>query len=463
MTQDNKAINEDRSIDEYIEKYNQEFGLIMVGTKTYVLQEDVSNSLGRKHFVLRDVTAFKQMYINDQFPVFDKDDKAKLIPAAEYWLKSPKRRSFTNIVFLPGEQAGDMKDGRFNIWQDYIIMPKEGDCSLFWGLVREVWCGGDEELYQWTRKWMAHAIQKPEVLPFVALILRGGEGIGKGSGVEFFGKLFGSHYGRYSDHEMLFGKHTGHLKDKIIVFADECIWGGNRKDAGPIKDLITAPFRIVDDKFVSPYEIANYTRLIVASNEDWAIPVGMDARRFVFYNVPDLLRDDTEFFNALYKQMETGGLEALIYDLAIEDISAFVPWETPIGNKAQGMDIKELTMNPVQKYVFEWLCSDKSAVGKVLAGNMYNEYLLFAKAIGETRFETPRGFTAKVWGKLLPKTEAHKTSIDGGKGQVRTLPTQLTMRNWFEQKVLHHPIDWDEPGRVNVRTTSVIDNMIEIR
>jgi hypothetical protein len=62
---------------------------------------------------------------------------------------------------------------------------------------------------------------------------------------------------------------------------------------------------------------------VMASNSDWVVPAGADARRFFVLDVADTQMQNTEYFAAIKRQMENGGHEALLWELLHRDISTF--------------------------------------------------------------------------------------------------------------------------------------------
>jgi hypothetical protein len=55
------------------------------------------------------------------------------------------------------------------------------------------------------------------------------------------GNLLGPHYAPLAS----LGRFNSHLKNAILIFADEAIWGGNKREVGALKALITEPKLIV--------------------------------------------------------------------------------------------------------------------------------------------------------------------------------------------------------------------------
>lgn len=272
---------------------------------------------------------FKACYANRLTLVYGDDERSsRLVPLADQWWSHPKRREYAGLTFMPGKppeihSSNGSERPYYNLFRGWPIVPKAGDCSLFWEHVRKIICAGNAERYTYVRRWLAHAIQKPEQMPETALVLRGGQGTGKGTLVNIYGQLFGAHFQTISQMEQLLGKFNAHMQEAILVFGDEVTWGGNKQSEGALKAMITEPHMMIERKGMDTIRCANYRRFIFASNEGWPIALGNGDRRFVVLDVDDSYQADTRYFAALRNQMNSGGLQALMHDLLAEDLCTF--------------------------------------------------------------------------------------------------------------------------------------------
>ena len=270
----------------------------------------------------------------------------KTIHAATFWLAHQDRREFKGIIFDP-----EANDSEFlNLFKGFRVEPVEGDCSLYLELIYEVICQSNREAYEYVLNWMAHLIQRTSQKPETALVLRGGQGTGKTTFAEILGHLLGRHYICETNMEHVIGKFNASMADKVLIFCDEAIWGGERSKVGALKTFITSPTIQIEHKGVDPIGMPHYARLILASNEAWAVHADPDDRRFVFLDVADTWARDKKFFSPLYQQMKSGGYEALLFLLQTRDISEFEPRDRP--NTGFGQDILEMSMTPSQRF---WL------------------------------------------------------------------------------------------------------------
>ena len=119
---------------------------------------------------------------------------------------------------------------------------------------------------------------------------------------------------------------------------NEAIWGGDKAAEGALKAMITDTETVVECKGKDIFRVRNYKRLIMASNEQWAAPVGLDDRRYLVIDVLDTHKEDHGYFKVIDEQMRHGGYEALAYLLMSRDLSNFNPRQRP--HTGAGLDMK---------------------------------------------------------------------------------------------------------------------------
>lgn len=266
--------------------------------------------------------------------------------AVTWWLKQPGRRRFRKIVFKPGQVV----EQDYNLWKGWALTPKQGDISLFWDFVREVICDNDDQRYQYIRKWMAHAVQKPGEMPRTALLFHSVEGTGKGMFMDWFKPLFGRHAFTVTSLENAIGHFNAHLSQSLLVFANEAIWGGDKKSQSRMKALITDETTDVTSKGKDTIMLDNYKRWVFASNADHPVPIDRSDRRFVVFEVSPARKGQTAYWKALEDLRERGpGPAALMFDLLQEDISGFNPAaDRPTSGLAK---YKELSATPFDQWL----------------------------------------------------------------------------------------------------------------
>lgn len=294
-----------------VEELNAKHAHVMISGKARIINITTDPQNGWQMHDFSTPADFRSRYANRKVKF-----GSRVRTAAEVWLETPKRRSYNGITFLPGKDAGD----HFNLFQGFAVEPAEGDCSLYHEHICNNICSADNELYKYVIHWMADAIQNPSSRPGVALAIRGQQGVGKGVFVNTFSRLFGPHFIQVTQSSHLVGNFNGHQKDKLLVFADEAFWAGNKQAEGVLKGLVIEGTLSIEMKGVDVGKFPNFIRLILATNNDWVVPASAEQRRFVVIDASAARMQDTAYFGAIIHQMENGGFEALMYHLLSSDL-----------------------------------------------------------------------------------------------------------------------------------------------
>jgi hypothetical protein len=200
---------------------------------------------------------------------------------------------------------------------------------------------------------MARTVQVPDQPGEVAIVFRGKPGTGKGFFANHFGKLFGRHYLPIRDSNHIFGRFTQHLQECVVLFADEAFWCGSKKQEGMLKSLITENTVMAEGKGTNAVIVPNFIHIIMASNEDWVVPVGNFDRRFFVLDVGDDQRRNRDYFGGIIAQLENGGYEALLHYLLNYNLKDYDVTDVPI--TAAHHDQKVFTMDGQQEWWYQKL------------------------------------------------------------------------------------------------------------
>ena len=317
-----------------------------------------------------------------------KNRKTKL---ANLWLDWEKRRTYQGLVFDPSGKDNPNNRDKWNLWDDWSTATQENnwqgdrsrsgfikqldleiyqhmkglsdqqleyECKYYLQLIRQVICGNQkkrvgqdkngqpsyqtdtekvDKLYHWMLNWIADAFQYPAKHARVcSIVLRSKEGTGKGKFInDTLGKLFRPHYFHLTgDADKLTGKFNAWMRDNLLIFSDEAVWGGNRNDVGKMKSLITERERTVEEKFVDATQYANYSRVICASNDSWVVYLTESDRRWQFINVSEEFATEniqnkeqadakTRFFQSIDDEWQSGGKEAFFELMMRRDVEGF--------------------------------------------------------------------------------------------------------------------------------------------
>ncbi|MBL7035925.1 MAG: hypothetical protein ISR93_09305, partial [SAR324 cluster bacterium] len=351
-----------------LEELNQKYAVVPMGNKMSILNivkdEIRFFSTGDFNLALQNRTA-----------IDDTGTDPKQIPASKWWLKHPERKEYTKVDFLPEIET---PDGTFNMWKGFAVKPKGGleKIPFFHELLDEVICSGNEKWAVYLWGWLAHMVQCPEEKPGVAVVLRSdAQGVGKSRFAEYIGSLLGRHFRTVTHGRHIHGNFNSHLKDTLMLFGDEAVWGGDRSTESILKQLITEPSMIIEMKGKDVFAVRSFLRLMLATNSEWAAPVSLTDRRYFVLNVSDSRKNDHDFFKNLIYEQTHGGSESLLQALLDFDLSNFevrnIP-ETPAR-----LEQKMLSMDILQKWWVDVLSDEDFTIGeKVLDLEDYNRIVI---------------------------------------------------------------------------------------
>lgn len=448
-----------------VDRMNESHAVIMVQGQFVIINEEYNPTFKRKDITLSSKGHFVNRYENQPVMVtkLKRDKKAeqlirkteelteknnqkkkkiykeelKMLHMGQLWIKSPHRRQHNGFTFQPDIDKKQV-DGYYNLWKGFAVKKVEGDCSLYKQHIWEVIANHDKEIYTYILDWMADAVQNRAQRPGVAMVLRGGSGAGKGTMIDIFGKLFGQHYIHVSNAKHIVGNFNAHLKDCLILFGDEAFYANDKEHESVLKTLITEPTRILEYKGKDAMVMPNYTRLMMASNKTWVVPVEMDDRRFFIIDVSGKKSKDHDYFDKIYRQMnEEGGNEALLHMLKKRDISKSNLKDFPITEAI--LDNKLESMETMGQWIYYMLCDNDFTANMEMdpIKKLHEEYKIFCGRNWPASFNA---FTRKIK-KFFPEMRTYQRS--GEPRRYYKFPPLDECRKQFEA-IIRIKIDWEQ-------------------
>jgi hypothetical protein len=282
--------------------------------KCRVLNEIMDPLTGHRGVSFSHFKDIQSRYANRKHKWKNADGEEKSTPLAAWWFHHDHRRYFETVAFAPGGCPHDT----YNLWHGFTVEPIKGDCSFYLAHVRDNICRGDDELYKYVIKWLAHAVQFPGEIGRVALVLRGRMGIGKGEFAQHFGWLFGPCFIPVTKPDHITGKFNGHMGQCVVLFADEAFYAGNHTHEAILKTLVSEKTWMIEYKGFDAKRSPSCLHNILSSNSDWVVPTEADDRRYCIIDCGDAHIQDSAYFIAIKEQMKAGGYEALLYHLLKE-------------------------------------------------------------------------------------------------------------------------------------------------
>lgn len=451
-----------------VDYINQYFALVSYGSRVCVMREKYDHK-GNITYDFLTKADFKTLFENEHVTETNKKGESYYTPLGEYWLKSNKRRQYDGVVFDP---SGNASNNYFNFFKGFDVEPIKGEWSKFKNHIFEVICSEDKRLYEYVIAWMARIVQDPGgKKPGVAIVLQGKEGTGKGTFVNNFGRIFGPHFLQISNQSQVTGNFNSHLKNVILLFVDEGIWGGNKAAEGVLKTMITEDTLNIEPKGKDVVSLDNHINMIIASNNDWVIPTGPEARRFLALEVSDKYMQDTHYFNEINEEMVNGGTEAMMQELLEMDISNVNLRNVP-RTKTLFEQMLE-SMDSIDSYWFEVLKDeglprkinrdDKEVREHRLTKRYFWDEIVFKEDLADDYYNfcdrmkikhpKHKGQLMKRILKLCPSLQSRKMYDEFSERRLNAflVPPIEQCRKEF-QDVYNVPIEWEEPTKEELCT-----------
>lgn len=369
------------------EQMNRTYPAIAVGMSKFKIGLRGVDDFGGVVYGLMDPSSFcAYLAAEPMMPVLETDKAdggrtAKFIQRSDWWLHSDKRIPYRALVYEPcpilsavaqpvwRHERGCVPEPYFNTFVGWGIEPRQGAWDLLAWHLRETICGGIQDEYEYLLDWFAHLVQFPDNKPGVALVLRGGKGWGKSIVFQQLVSRMGSNAIVLGNNKQLTGQFNAHLRNRMLVVVEESFFAAHHQQEGVLKHLITDEATTFEAKGVDPVQGRSVLRAVLITNSALAAPASRDERRYFIPSVCDAsLRRDIiggrkgHFFPPLLEEMEQGGIEAFLWDVAHRPVSTSsvrnVP-ETP-GLSQQ----RALMLEGIESWFYEAL-----AAGEVLLPN----------------------------------------------------------------------------------------------
>lgn len=356
VNQINDAREDVASLPTWLVKMNSEYAYIgQVGGKQRIMWQTQGRNVFMKKTDVKEFLANRPMVTVPGF-----GGKPKTIELFKAWRASPVRREYDAVEFAPGIT---LPVRIFNTWLGWKIStpPAGASCDKFVAFIKDIICNGNDEHFGWLIDWIAHMIQKPYERSEVAVVLKGGEGIGKGFLAKRLGDLVGrEHYAQVSNSKNVFGDFNASLVDTLLLFCDELFASGNKGHEAEMKRMITEETVQITRKGLDPVKEQRYFRTMIASNEYHVVNASKDARRFFILYVNESMKENFAYWKSVADEWDGGGREAFFKLMQDRDISAYNHKRAP-RTKALA-DEKLNSLKGAKKFVYDMLYAGEAPI-----------------------------------------------------------------------------------------------------
>jgi phage/plasmid primase-like uncharacterized protein len=243
------------------------------------------------------------------------------------WQEHEQRKTIEarNLVFDPTQQANP--DTHVNIFVGWPLTPKKNEALLHPILaLLDSLCSAEDNVdacVEWVLYWLAYPLQHPGAKMQSALLFFG-EKQGTGKSL-FFQDIVAQIYGEYgtvaSQHQ-LDSSFTAWRSRKLFVLFEEVL---SREDKyshnGTLKYMITGRDMSINQKNLPERTERNHMNSAFLSNEPQPIPIELEDRRFLVIEARK--KQAQEFYDAVRRSIDAGGVEAFYHFLLSLDLGDF--------------------------------------------------------------------------------------------------------------------------------------------
>lgn len=441
-----QAYGKSSATEEAIETLNERHAIVSVGNKVVVMETWPDGGIK----TLWPFEEFKRRHTKEFVEV-----AGKRKPLADVWLSDPRGRHYDRLVYVMQGSADQCWPGDYNGWLGFTVIPAPGDWSKNREHLQRIICGGKDTLYAWLWNWMAALVQWPGRHAFTAVVLRGGQGTGKGHFAHLIlGALFHKQqYLHIIGAGMLTGRFNEHLSGKVLVFADESTWGGDPAAADKLKGMVTESTIPIERKFLPLVEEPSALHIVIASNNEWPIAIAMDDRRFVVLDVVDIERQNDAYFAPLREELRGNGLAAMLHDLFAHPIDEHALRHPPSTEAKR--EVMTQSLKPIERWWYEKLLRgalmDGDWPASISKDVLHEDYLLSLDRHRDTRTrrstETELGMFLKRYTPMRQQRRLPRAGTPSDAQYFWDLPSLGECRAfWAKACGWPQDFDWDEEG-----------------
>ncbi len=231
----------------------------------------VPPSLPGEPLTLRSVSVYTQL--------------AKSKANLQAWLESASLPSYRRRSWAPFKlPPGVLNTFRgFNPLYRPVLVPLDQMDPRILQLIFHVISAGDWAMAMYQLKYIQHCRKFPHIKPEVANVMKGAQGIGKGTFVTgIVQRIFGSWNVLHEAGDAnALSSFNAVAYDKLVVFFDEALFPGDPRVVSSIKHFLANKSMIVNEKYQAKAEAESFHRAYIASNNDWVINTDPKQRRYV--------------------------------------------------------------------------------------------------------------------------------------------------------------------------------------
>ena len=243
--------------------------------------------------------------------------------------------------------------------------------------IKKILASGDPASERYLLHWLAFAFQNPTERAEVAVALMSeAKGTGKGMLGRALVKSFGAHGLQVLQRSQLTGKFNAHHALCGFLFSDEAVRPDRADDDNVLKGIITEDTIQIERKGIDLVTMRNPLKVMLASNNSKIVQASEDERRYAVFEVSTARQQQHKYFKAIQKQLDNGGLAAMMYDLQQVPLGEWHPRSGIPSTKALKAQ-QVLSLGAKEQWLYGYLlsgvldCQSRNASDTVKSGDFF--------------------------------------------------------------------------------------------
>ena len=312
---------------------------------------------------------------------------------------------FKTLEFIPYLHEGTVDTDIFNLFTGfkYKALIDEAPVGYYDNIkpilehLKEVLCSGQVDIYNYIIFWLAHMIQKPcDKAGVPVILMKSEQGAGKNLFWDFMGSVMGIKYiVTINDLDDLTNKFNTRTEGKLLTILNEIQnYGGSYKNNEKLKSILTDVRQTIEPKGKESYEINNFSRSVMLTNNDWAAKISNDDRRYLPVDVSNHKKGDNEYFKNLADIInDDKNAELFFHYLTQVDISDFNVRTIPHTQLKENMKWFNTENRPLY-FLKEYIDFDE--ITKITTKNLFEAYEAWCFENKERQTFSQRTFTQQI-------------------------------------------------------------------